>query len=225
MPNLRAAASPYGMPASHDALLGFAHRLLCAGAIARTDRAGREALQHAASPAASRALDRFAASAEGQRLSGFVEQRRDELRAVVAAAGEIEARERAAIWSHAVVDAALDRSHRTRPGAVEAWGGWNLEVRHGRAIFTHPRAALSAREFALLRALVRNAGITLTREQLLQQAWPDDVGITANSVDVYVGYLRRKLGAEAIVTVRGVGYRLEPEAAEALSREARRGRF
>jgi DNA-binding response OmpR family regulator len=94
-------------------------------------------------------------------------------------------------------------------------------VRQGRAVFVHPRTALSAREFALLRALIRNAGITLSRDQLLQQAWPDDSGIAANTVDVYVGYLRRKLGAGSIATVRGVGYRLESETADALSREAR----
>jgi DNA-binding response OmpR family regulator len=223
MPHLRAAVTPYGMPASHDALLAFAHRLLCAAVIARADRGGSEALHKAASPAAVRALDRLAAAPEGQRLASFVEKRRDELRAAVAGAGEVEARERAAIWSHAVAEAALDCAHRHRPGAAEPWDGWSLEVRHGRAVFTHPRAVLSAREFALLRALVRNAGITLTREQLLQQAWPDDVGIAANTVDVYVGYLRRKVGADAIGTVRGVGYRLEPETAAALRCEARPG--
>jgi DNA-binding response OmpR family regulator len=89
-------------------------------------------------------------------------------------------------------------------------------------VFVHPRAELSAREYALLRALTRNAGITLTREQLLEHAWPDDAGITTNSVDVYVGYLRRKLGPDVVGTVRGTGYRIEPDVADALNREARR---
>jgi DNA-binding response OmpR family regulator len=205
------------MPGSHDPPLAFAHVLLCAAAVAQAER-GRDALRRAASPAAARALERLAAAPEGQRLARFVEQRRNELCAAVAGTGAVEARERTGIWSHAVAGEALDRAQVAR---ADRWDGWSLEVRQGRAVFVHPRADLSAREFALLRALTRNAGITLTREQLLEHAWPDDVGITANSVDVYVGYLRRKLGAGVVRTVHGTGYRVEPEVAEALAAQAR----
>src|SRR5688572_27999495 len=190
MPCLSRAGSREGMPPSHEALFAFAHRLLCAAVIARADTGGRDALRRAASPAAAQALSRFAASHEGRQLARFVEQRRAELLAAVAGAGAVEGRERAAIWSHAVAGEALGQTH-----GAEPWQEWSVEVRQGRAVFVHPRATLSAREFALLRALIRNAGITLSRDQLLQQAWPDDSGIAANTVDVYVGYLRRKLGA------------------------------
>ena len=69
---------------------------------------------------------------------------------------------------------------------------------------------LSPREFSLLEALLRHAGMTLTRDQLLDHAWPFSVAVTPNAVDAYVHYLRTKLGAAGsqIETVRGVGYRL-----------------
>ncbi len=69
---------------------------------------------------------------------------------------------------------------------------------------------LSPREFSLLECLLRHAGQVLTRDQLLDQAWPFNVAVTPNAVDAYVHYLRTKLGDEGgrIETVRGVGYRL-----------------
>jgi DNA-binding response OmpR family regulator len=69
---------------------------------------------------------------------------------------------------------------------------------------------LSPREFSLLEALLRHAGQTLTRDQLLDQAWPFSVAVTPNAVDAYVHYLRTKLGdaGSQVETVRGVGYRL-----------------
>ena len=69
---------------------------------------------------------------------------------------------------------------------------------------------LSPREFSLLECLLRHPGQTLSRDQLLDQAWPFNVAVTPNAVDAYVHYLREKLGAAGrlIETVRGVGYRL-----------------
>jgi DNA-binding response OmpR family regulator len=69
---------------------------------------------------------------------------------------------------------------------------------------------LSPREFSLLESLLRHPGQALSRDQLLDQAWPFGVAVTPNAVDAYVHYLRTKLGAEGdrIETVRGVGYRL-----------------
>jgi DNA-binding response OmpR family regulator len=69
---------------------------------------------------------------------------------------------------------------------------------------------LSPREFSLLEALLRHPGQTLTRDQLLDHAWPFSVAVTPNAVDAYVHYLRTKLGVAGaqIETVRGVGYRL-----------------
>ena len=51
----------------------------------------------------------------------------------------------------------------------------------------------------------------LSREQLLSHVWGYDFDPGSNVVDVYVGYLRRKLGAERFETVRGMGYRLRPD--------------
>lgn len=69
---------------------------------------------------------------------------------------------------------------------------------------------LSPREFSLLESLLRHAGQALSRDQLLDQAWPFGVAVTPNAVDAYVHYLRTKLGraGDRIETVRGVGYRL-----------------
>jgi DNA-binding response OmpR family regulator len=66
---------------------------------------------------------------------------------------------------------------------------------------------LSAREFALAETLMRHPGQVLSREQLLSRVWGYDFDPGSNVVDVYVGYLRRKLGDESIETVRGMGYR------------------
>jgi len=68
---------------------------------------------------------------------------------------------------------------------------------------------LSAREFALLEILVRYAGQAQSREDLLNQVWGLDYDSSSNIVDVYIGYLRKKLGQNLIKTVRGVGYRLQ----------------
>jgi DNA-binding response OmpR family regulator len=69
---------------------------------------------------------------------------------------------------------------------------------------------LSPREFALLECLLRHPGQVMTRDQLLDLAWPYGVAVTPNAVDAYVHYLREKLGqaGHQIETVRGVGYRL-----------------
>jgi two-component system response regulator MprA len=69
---------------------------------------------------------------------------------------------------------------------------------------------LTRTEFALLELLVRNEGIVLTRDQIMDRVWGYDAQLGSNSLDVYVGYLRRKLedgGADRLVhTVRGIGY-------------------
>jgi len=69
---------------------------------------------------------------------------------------------------------------------------------------------LSPREFSLLEVLLRHPGQVLTRDQLLDHAWPYGDMLTHNTVDTYVHYLRAKLGtgAERLFTVRGVGYRM-----------------
>ncbi|WP_203568162.1 response regulator transcription factor [Aestuariimicrobium ganziense] len=68
---------------------------------------------------------------------------------------------------------------------------------------------LSAREFTMLETFLRNPRRVLSREQLLSRVWGYDFDPNSNVVDVYVGYLRKKVGAARIATVRGMGYRLE----------------
>jgi DNA-binding response OmpR family regulator len=65
---------------------------------------------------------------------------------------------------------------------------------------------LSAREFSLLKVFADHPGKVLSRQQLLSMAWGMDFDPQTNLVDVYVGYLRRKLGDPVIETVRGAGY-------------------
>ena len=64
----------------------------------------------------------------------------------------------------------------------------------------------------MLEVLIRHAGQVLSREQLLSHVWGYDYDPGSNVVDVYIGYLRRKLGKERIATVRGMGYALRSEA-------------
>lgn len=89
-------------------------------------------------------------------------------------------------------------------------GGLRLDRRTRRISGPHGESELSAREFALAEIFLLNPGQVLTREQLLDLVWGYDFDPGSNVVDVYVGYLRRKLGGTAIATVRGVGYRLNP---------------
>ncbi|MFD6178345.1 MULTISPECIES: response regulator transcription factor [unclassified Isoptericola] len=91
---------------------------------------------------------------------------------------------------------------------VLSHGDLSLDLRTRRATAAGVEVDLSAREFALAEAFLRNAGQVLSREQLLSRVWGYDFDPGSNVVDVYVRYLRNKLGAERFVTVRGMGYRL-----------------
>jgi DNA-binding response OmpR family regulator len=81
----------------------------------------------------------------------------------------------------------------------------SMEVRRGER-----RIKLTAREYRLLEFMALNARRVLSREVLLSRVWKDDPGVTPNAVEVYVGYLRKKVDAPGeprlIHTVRGVGY-------------------
>jgi DNA-binding response OmpR family regulator len=67
---------------------------------------------------------------------------------------------------------------------------------------------LSAREFALAEVFLRHPGQVLSREQLLSHVWGYDYDPGSNVVEVYVRYLRSKIGPDRIATIRGAGYRL-----------------
>ncbi|MGC0142957.1 MULTISPECIES: response regulator transcription factor [unclassified Pseudactinotalea] len=87
-------------------------------------------------------------------------------------------------------------------------GGLSLDLRTRKAHVGDKAVDLSAREFALAETFLRNPGQVLSREQLLSRVWGYDFDPGSNVVDVYVRYLRKKLGAEHFETVRGMGYRL-----------------
>jgi two-component system, OmpR family, copper resistance phosphate regulon response regulator CusR len=86
-----------------------------------------------------------------------------------------------------------------------------LDLRGRRAARGGVTTDLTAKEFVLLETLMEHAGQILSREQLLSHVWGYDYdpGTGSNVVEVYVRYLRRKLGADVIETVRGVGYCLK----------------
>lgn len=92
-------------------------------------------------------------------------------------------------------------------------GSLGLDLRTRQAHVAGRQIDLSAREFALAEAFLRHPGQVLSREQLLSQVWGYDFDPGSNVVDVYVRYLRSKVGPDRVTTVRGMGYRLvDPDA-------------
>jgi two-component system copper resistance phosphate regulon response regulator CusR len=87
-----------------------------------------------------------------------------------------------------------------------------LDLRTRRATTNGRTIELTAREFALLETFMRHPDHVLSREQLLSHVWGYDFDPGSNVVDVYVRYLRRKIGGDVIETVRGMGYRLRVDA-------------
>ncbi len=87
-------------------------------------------------------------------------------------------------------------------------GSLALDLRTRRARAEDRTVDLTAREFVLLEMFLRHPGQVLSREQILSHVWGYDFDPGSNIVDVYVRSLRRKLGANRLETVRGMGYRL-----------------
>ena len=102
---------------------------------------------------------------------------------------------------------------RRRPQPRLASGEIELDETLRKVTVAGAAVELSPREFALLECLLRHPGQTMTRDQLLDQAWPFGVAVTLNAVDAYIHYLRDKLGpgGARVETVRGVGYRLRAD--------------
>jgi two-component system, OmpR family, copper resistance phosphate regulon response regulator CusR len=92
--------------------------------------------------------------------------------------------------------------------SVLVTGGVSLDLRTRRAKVDGRTIDLTAREFVLLELFLRHPGQVLSREQILSHVWGYDFDPGSNIVDVYVRALRKKLGADCIGTVRGMGYRL-----------------
>jgi two-component system, OmpR family, response regulator len=100
------------------------------------------------------------------------------------------------------------RNKGTEQPFVMRAGDVRLDLKSRRATVRDETVDLTTREFALLETLLRHAGQVLSREQLLSHVWGYSFDPTTNLVNVYVNSLRKKLGADVIETVRGVGYRL-----------------
>jgi DNA-binding response OmpR family regulator len=92
-------------------------------------------------------------------------------------------------------------------------GSLSLDLRTRQAHAGDRVIDLSAREFALAEMFLRHPGQVLSREQLLSHVWGYDYDPMSNVVEVYIRYLRNKIGADRIATVRGAGYRLIDERA------------
>lgn len=88
-------------------------------------------------------------------------------------------------------------------------GELQIDLRQRRVKWKGKSVELSTREFTLLELLARHPGQVWTREDLLDNVWGYDYAPSSNIVDVYVGYLRKKLGQGLIKTIRGIGYSLQ----------------
>lgn len=104
------------------------------------------------------------------------------------------------------VRALLRRAHQEGGNQVEV-GRLALNLEHRRVWFAGQEVSLSGREYALLEFLAPHSEGYYPRERLLEHVWPGEASIDPRTVDTYIRYLRRKLGDDAIQTVRGLGYR------------------
>jgi two-component system, OmpR family, copper resistance phosphate regulon response regulator CusR len=100
----------------------------------------------------------------------------------------------------------LRRTDHKPEATVLSTGELSLDLRTRRARMAEHTVDLTAREFTLLELFLRHPGQVLSREQILSHVWGYDFDPGSNIVDVYVRSLRRKLGAECVTTVRGMGY-------------------
>jgi len=108
----------------------------------------------------------------------------------------------------------LRRRHRERPPVLNA-GDLILDTAEHRCLRATTEIDLTPREFALLECLMRRSGDVVRKRDLLDEVWDWAFDGESNIVEVYVGYLRRKIdqpfGRNAVRTVRGIGYRLDPD--------------
>lgn len=111
------------------------------------------------------------------------------------------------------LNALLRRGQRTKVATMEA-GDLSVDPSSYRAVRGDVGIDLTPREFALLTALMASPGEAMAKHELLAEVWGPSFEGDPNIVEVYVGYLRRKIdqpfGRQSIQTVRGIGYRLDP---------------
>ncbi|WP_129842255.1 response regulator transcription factor [Streptomyces sp. RFCAC02] len=112
------------------------------------------------------------------------------------------------------VRALLRRGTVETAGPAPAVHGIRIDVESHRAWMGDDELHLTAKEFDLLRVLVRDAGRVVTREQLMREVWDTTWWSSTKTLDMHISWLRKKLGDDAanpryIATVRGVGFRFE----------------
>jgi DNA-binding response OmpR family regulator len=105
------------------------------------------------------------------------------------------------------IRALLRRGAAARPAVLEA-GQVTLDPSSREVRVAGQAVELTQREFALLEYLIRHAGRAVSKTELLDHVWDNAADVAPNAVEVYVGYLRRKITDLPLVTVRGAGYRL-----------------
>ncbi|MEP7053742.1 MAG: response regulator transcription factor [Actinomycetota bacterium] len=104
--------------------------------------------------------------------------------------------------------ALLRRGAAPRPSVLSA-GALRLDPAARELTIDGAAVELTGKEFAMLEYLLRHQDRIVSKAELLQHVWSDPE-TAGNAVEVYAGYLRKKLGRDVIVTVRGAGYRLNP---------------
>ena len=108
--------------------------------------------------------------------------------------------------------ALLRRGAPQRP-AVLTVGELSLDPARRRVTVAGAEVVLTTREYGLLQYLMRRCGDVVSKTELLDHVWDASEETAPNAVEVYIGYLRRKLGRDMLETVRGAGYRLVPSRA------------
>ena len=99
-------------------------------------------------------------------------------------------------------------ANESTPDRVLSRGNISLDLLARKVTVGKDTHDLTQREFLMLELFLRNPGQVISREQLLDRVWDFNHDPGSNVVDVYVRYLRKKVGSENIVTVRGLGYQI-----------------
>ncbi|MCM0612104.1 response regulator transcription factor [Marinobacter sediminum] len=105
--------------------------------------------------------------------------------------------------------AAVARRYRGNPNPVVCVGDLNVNLGDHKVLRNGHSVELTAREWALLEAFIQHPGMLLSRSQLEDRLYEFGAEIESNTIEVYISRLRKKLGKDLIVTVRGMGYRLK----------------
>ncbi len=106
--------------------------------------------------------------------------------------------------------AAVARRYRGNPNPLVQIGDLEVDLGDHRISRNGLPVELTAREWALFEGFLQRPGILLSRAQLEDRLYEFGAEIESNTIEVYISRLRKKLGHDAIVTVRGMGYRLKP---------------